>query len=157
MDYEDFFEEPDEDNQIFWIYVENGKPKGDPYIQENLKDKIEDFENNIPDNMKRFYPSVEPIIDTPYKKVLGSSYEVYDDAVYHVYHIQEMTNHERSILQKNYLQWWKENYDYKGWTFNEYYCRYFPPFPEPADSNTYIWDNNTENWKQVTDSNTTQP
>ena len=84
---------------------------------------------------------------------MGSSYEIYDDAVYHVYHVREMTIHERQILIKNYKADWYKNVNYKGWYFDEWYCKFFPPIPEPIDGSKYYWDNDKQTWELKDDQN----
>jgi len=147
MSYEDHKGTITDDNEIYYIYVKNGKPVGNPYTKSNLKNIIKDFENNIPENIKRFYPSDYPLIDTPYKTVLGSSYEVYNDEVYHVYHLREMPRNERDLMVENYKKWWHEEFNYKGWYFDPWYCRYFPPIEEPKNGSAYYWNNETLNWE----------
>lgn len=149
--YEDYKKEITDPDDIYYIYIKDGKPIGDPISKSNLMLLIKDFETNIPENLKRFYPSDVPLVDTPYKDVLGSSYEVYDNEVYHVYHVREMPLVERRDLIKNYKDWWYKNVNYKGWYFDEWYCRFFPPIQEPLNGSDYYWDNETESWKLKND------
>lgn len=40
---------------------------------------------------------------------------------------------------------------YNAWILNEDTCLWEPPFPKPDEDNTYLWDNETDNWKLLED------
>lgn len=42
---------------------------------------------------------------------------------------------------------------FESWTLNEETCLWESPIPYPQDDKTYIWDEEQQNWKEVTDAN----
>ena len=42
---------------------------------------------------------------------------------------------------------------YNSWTLNEETCLWESPIPYPQDEKLYIWDEEQQNWKEVTDAN----
>jgi len=40
---------------------------------------------------------------------------------------------------------------FDSWTFNEDTCRYDPPVPKPADTETsgFVWNEETKNWDEI--------
>jgi len=38
---------------------------------------------------------------------------------------------------------------FDSWLFDESLCRWYSPTPYPMDGRTYIWDEETVNWKEV--------
>lgn len=42
---------------------------------------------------------------------------------------------------------------FESWTLNEETCLWESPIPYPQDEKTYIWDEEQQNWKEVTDAN----
>jgi hypothetical protein len=48
---------------------------------------------------------------------------------------------------------------YDSWTFNEDTCRYDPPVPKPADTETsaFFWNEETRNWDEISMVDPNQP
>ena len=42
---------------------------------------------------------------------------------------------------------------FESWTLNEETCLWESPIPYPQDEKLYIWDEEQQNWKEVTDAN----
>lgn len=42
---------------------------------------------------------------------------------------------------------------YSSWLLNEETCLWESPIPYPQDDKQYIWDEEQQNWKEVTDAN----
>lgn len=40
--------------------------------------------------------------------------------------------------------------DFESWTLNEETCRWEPPVPYPSDDNHYEWDEDSLEWKEIT-------
>lgn len=130
-----------------YIRLENGQPVEHPLIEANLIHLGIDL-NNLPENYTRFERTPAPELGV-YETYNGVTYEWVNGVVSDVHHVRPLTAQEKTEKQNKVKEYWA-TFGYPSWTFNEEFCNFDPPTPDPTtETNLYQWDESTLSWVEV--------
>jgi len=132
-----------------YIQLENGQPINHPIMEENLKQAFPEMDlNNLPETFARF-ERVAPTMLGVYEISEGATYEWVNGVVKDVHHIRAMTLEEKTAKQDAAKDEWQQT-GFASWIFNEETCAFEPPSPYPTDGKSYVWDEPTTSWVELT-------
>ena len=132
-----------------YIQLQNGEPVNHPILEDNLKQAFPGIDlNNLPETFARF-ERVVPTMLGVYEISEGVTYEWVDDMVKDVHHRRAMTTEERTAKQDTVKADWQQT-GFASWIFNEETCAFDPPSPYPTDGKSYVWDEPTTSWVELT-------
>lgn len=91
---------------------------------------------------------------------IQTSYNTYG-GVHYIPNSQTPSEDQSKALRKNYagigfiydpdLDAFYEPQPYPSWTLNTNTCQWDSPIPHPQDGKSYMWDENTTSWIEVTE------
>ena len=135
-----------------YIRVLNGAPFEHPIVKQNMSQAFPEINlDNLPPEFAGFIRIAAPILGV-YEKNQTVAYDLaegmagtYTD----VFHSDPLTAEEITAKQEGVKAEWAV-YGHESWTFNEATCAYEAPIPYPDNGASYIWQEETLSWVEVT-------
>ena len=131
-----------------YIRINQNKPVDHPIVEDNFIQAFPEIDiSNLPNNFARFERIDIPEVGV-YQIYEGVVYDWEDGVVKDVHKIRDMTQEEILSFQNQVKSDW-ESTGFASWIFNEETCSFDPPTPYPDGDNSYIWNEELENWERI--------
>jgi hypothetical protein len=132
-----------------YIQIRDGVPFEHPIQGDNFRQAFPEIDvNNLPSSFAKFERVEKPEIGL-YQVYEGATYEFVDGVCRDVHQVRNLTEEEKVVLQNDLKTNWDADTGFYSWTLDIETGGFIPPTPRPEDEKTYMWDEATLSWIEV--------